>query len=89
MMKNKKDYEDDGRVIADMSDLDRPSISNLFRKNREVQTEEEPVQYTKEQTLWAILGALKAALLVGFAYIFGLGSVILLMYLFFKKITGQ
>ena len=87
MMINKNDFEDDGRVIADMSDFERPSLKNMFRKP-EIPQGEEPVQYTKEQTFWAVLGALKAALLVGFAYIFGLGSVILLMYLFFKKITG-
>ena len=37
----------------------------------------------KEATLWYMMGALKAGLLIGGAFILGLGLIILLMYVFF------
>lgn len=39
---------------------------------------------TPDQTKWAILGTLKAALLVGSAYAVGLGGLILILYLLFR-----
>lgn len=41
-------------------------------------------ELTKEETKWAILGSLKAAVLIGSAYAIGLGAVVLLMFLAFK-----
>ena len=40
-----------------------------------------------ETTKWAILGTLKAAFLIGGAYIIGLGGLILLMFLAFKYLS--
>ena len=41
-------------------------------------------ELTPEETKWAILGSLKAALLIGGAYAGGLGLLILVMYLLFE-----
>ena len=41
-------------------------------------------ELTPEETKWAILGSLKAALLIGGAYAGGLGLLILVMFLLFK-----
>ena len=88
-MKKRKVYEDDdGRTIADMSDISRPSAfvprregpkgqekkdSFLFEKN------EEP--FTREERRMYVLAALKASLLIAAAFIAGLGVVILVMVL--------
>ena len=41
-------------------------------------------ELSPEETKWAILGSLKAAVLIGGAYIVGLGLVVLTMFLLFK-----
>ena len=43
---------------------------------------QEPIVLTKEERKWYILGAVKAALIVGFVFAGGLTLVVLLMYLF-------
>ena len=88
-MKKRKVYEDDdGRTIADMSGVSNPSAfvprrekpqgqdrenSFLFEKH------EEP--FTREERRIYFLAALKASLLIGGAFIIGLGAVILIMVL--------
>ena len=89
----KKVYDDDdGRAIADMSGLDFPGAfsfrgvrpkkpergaeqSNLTDRPWEAQKD----QFSRSERRMAILGALKAALLIGSAYIVGLGLLIWLM----------
>ena len=89
--------EDDGHTIADMSDVPRGlsgGIRNLFggfspeeHEHPEGETEEnlrpwEDTSLSRKERWICTLGALKAALLIGSAYIVGLGAVILLLILF-------
>ena len=100
-MARKKVYDDDdGRPIADMSQVGR---QRLFLPNtgsakdrresapaREGEPEEErPWEaakrlLTKEERRWYMLGALKAALLIAGVFIVAFGLVILLMILAWK-----
>ncbi len=77
--------DDDGRTIADMSGIDG-GFSNPFGKKKK--SAEQPDQkespksepiMTKKETMWYVFGALKAALLIGGAFIAGLGLLIWLM----------
>lgn len=89
-MSRKRVYDDDdGRVIADMSGVERPRL--LIPRLRRGQSG--PPEQTGEKQDWessftpderrmAVLGALKAALLIGLVFIVGLGAAILLMVLF-------
>ena len=86
-MSGKRTYDDDdGRVIADMSGLDRPSMFvPRARKKDERPPEDDDRPWesmlTPEERRITILAALKAALLIALAFILGLGAVILLMVL--------
>ena len=86
--------DDDGRTIADMSGLDfpgafsfrgvRPKKPELEREGDRSENADRPWeaqkdQFSKSERRMAILGALKAALLIGAAYIVGLGLLIWLM----------
>ena len=74
---DKQEEEDDGRVIADMSGIETPSLFAPFsgRKKRR----EGEVPKVKNDRPW-----LKAALLIGLAYLAGLAAVILLLLLLWK-----
>ncbi len=82
--------KDDGRTIADMSQVGRPSLlghlpagghaDGTKRENTQSGVPEQS-PFTKEERRWIVLGTLKAALLIGFAFIGGLGLVILLLML--------
>ena len=74
-MKHNEPFEDDGRTVADMSGIEHDSIW-LPRRRKQGHTpaqqpqqaadrpwEEDP-QLTGKERLWAILGALKATLLI-------------------------
>ena len=90
---NKKQYDDDdGRVIADMSDVGRqplliPRFDHLHKSERrdmgrEEETEkrlEYEVQYTSEERRAMIGGTLAAALLIGGVFIVCIGLLIFLM----------
>lgn len=86
-MKKRKVYEDDdGRTIADMSDISRPSAFIPRReKPREkednflLEKNEEP--FTPEERRMYVFAALKASLLIAAAFIIGLGVVVLIMIL--------
>ena len=91
----KKVYDDDdGRTIADMSGLEfpgafsfrgvRPKKPEPEREGDQSGTADRPWeaqkdQFSKSERRMAILGALKAAMLIGAAYIIGLGLLIWLM----------
>lgn len=82
-----KDFIDDGHTIADMSGVERrrlfggrprqpetpPQSSSLAER----QEQRETVMLTREERLWAVLGMLKAVLLVGLCFAVGLALVIL------------
>lgn len=90
---NKKQYDDDdGRVIADMSDVGRqplliPRFDHLHKSERrdmgrEEETEKRPeyeVQYTSEERRAMIGGTLAAALLIGGVFIVCIGLLIFFM----------
>ena len=90
---NKKQYDDDdGRVIADMSDVGRqplliPRFDHLHKSERrdmgrEEETEKRPeyeVQYTSEERRAMIGGTLAAALTIGGVFIVCIGLLIFLM----------
>ncbi len=90
MSENKRDeFEDDGRTVADMSGVSRRNLfgfdPNSLRSapGVERQRQSEPVRsaeddgLSRKERLWAILGALKAILLVGLCFAVGMALVIL------------
>ena len=79
-MKKKSRFEDDGRVIADMS-FEGTKIERAGRKKEiSAKTSEEPLD--RKQTMSAVWGALLAGLLIGLVFV----GVFLLFLLFATKI---
>ena len=84
---SRKDFEDDGRTIADMSGLDRPAMFLPRGPKKPAQTPDGPDSpdrpwestLTPEERRITILATLKAAMLIAFAFIAGLGLVTLLL----------
>ena len=92
-MKHNEPFEDDGRTVADMSGIEHDSIW-LPRRRKQGHTpaqqpqqaadrpwEEDP-QLTGKERLWAILGALKATLLICGVYLLGLLALLALGVVF-------
>lgn len=92
MRKHERYEDDDGRTIADMSGVSAPNLFGIRRTPDEDNGESRPArrkpspweesQLNGRQRLWAVLGALSAALLIGLFFMAGLGLIILLMVLF-------
>ena len=95
-MSGKVPFEDDGRTVADMSDLARPTpfgFRSTGRKARRRKDAEpsavqndrpwEEAGMSRRDRRRYIWGALSASLLIGLAFIVGLGLVILLIVLCF------
>ena len=91
MSRKKRVYEDDdGRTIADMSDVSAPSMfvpKTMPQSRRENQPRQEKASrpwedsgYTAKERFLVAMGALKAALLIAMAFIVGLGAFVLLLY---------
>ena len=59
-----------------------PELWRIPDPNDDEDEETPQPQYTRQQRRWAALGALKGALLIGGAYLLGLGIIIGLMFLF-------
>ena len=82
---NKDAFEDDGRTIADMSGVTRRNPFGFVPRYKDpadntsgnVSTEESST-LTRKERIWAILGAMKAVLLIGMCFAVGLAIVILL-----------
>ena len=92
MARKPREYEDDdGRTIADMSGVSRPSLLGHLpkgtggRKNPDgfhpSQSSLPQEEVSPKARMWYMLGALKAALLIALAFIVGLGLLVLLMLL--------
>lgn len=88
-MNGKRTYDDDdGRVIADMSGIERPRslVPQTKREEpgRPAQSQDRSWEssFTPEERRMTVLAAVKAALLIGIVFIAGIGAVILLMVLF-------
>ncbi len=84
MKRNKNDFEDDGRTIADMSEISRPPllIPRIpgLEKKKEGQTANRP-DLNRSEERGVIAGALAAALLIALAFIAGGGLLIWLLTL--------
>ena len=92
MAKQRRTYDDDdGRTIVDMSGVERPSMFGHMprygRKNPVFSAPEEKKPrrpweqegFNRSERKAAVRGALSAALLIGLAYIVGLGLLVLLL----------
>jgi len=82
---------DDGRTIADMSAVERPALFLPRRSRRRERAPEEgepsgtpESAYTPQEQRWAVLGALRAGLMIALAYALGLGLVILILLLIWR-----
>ncbi|MBR2670742.1 MAG: hypothetical protein IKE27_00910 [Oscillospiraceae bacterium] len=94
-MRNIDGKDDDGRVIADMSGVEKPLLFGFLSPSFHRSKKEEPtpvnpgreptVDIPPEDRKYYILGALKAALLIGLVFVVGLGLVILAMVLFWTR----
>lgn len=85
--------DDDGRIIADMSGVERPRfLMPRITKNKSVSSQRESEEQNVKERSWEneseftpqerrmyVLGALKAALLIALAFIVGLGAAVWLM----------
>ena len=90
-MSRRRDFEDDGRTIADMSGLDAVG-ANAARggSEREGEGHREPGPWEEQPFTWRerfhyMGAALGAALLIAFAFLGGLGLVIWLITLYGLK----
>ncbi len=85
MGRKRREYEDDRRTIADMSGVERPNLimPHLPGETRPSQpAQQEPFDqpgFSKEEQRMAVLGALKAAMLVALPFIVGLGLLVLFL----------
>ena len=91
MARHRKTYDDDdGRTIVDMSGVERPSLLGHLPPSEKKDPvfsapEEKPRRpweesgYSRSERRSAVRGALSAALLIGLAYIVGLGALIAIL----------
>lgn len=90
--KPKKYEDDDGRVIADMSDISRPNLMHLGSPvSKPTPAPQEVPEQTKEDRPWEsdemsredrrayIWAALRAGLLIGLVYLVGFGLLTALL----------
>ena len=87
--RKREEFEDDGRTIADMSGVTRRNLfgfdPNALRSaaGMEKNRQSGPVSpaegdgLSRKERIWAILGAMKAILLVGLCFAVGMALVIL------------
>ena len=86
---NKDAFEDDGRTIADMSGVSRRNLFGFVPRDNAPVTKINSVNtsavesstLTRKERIWAILGALKAVLLIGLCFAVGL-AVVILMFIY-------
>lgn len=91
------DFEDDGRVIADMSAVERPSLlGHAPGRGRGTEApgerprgrREPEVRLTTSERVWMALGALKAGLTVGCVYVVVLGLAIVVLLALWSCMQG-
>ena len=91
-MRKHDDFEDDGRTIADMSDIvPAPMLRPHRRKAGTLPPEpandrpwEQAPDWTAKEKFWAVLGAMKATLLIAGVYLAGLAVLLLILFLLWK-----
>ena len=82
-MRKHDSFEDDGRTIADMSGIG-PAPTLLPRSRKPAAAPEpvndrpweQPSEWTAKEKFWAVLGALRATLLIAGAYLVGLAVLL-------------
>ena len=82
-----KKFEDDGRMIADMSGVARRSLFGIRSRDpadlpaehhlQDMEERDHKDVLTREERRWAFLGMMKAVLLIGLCFAVGLALVIL------------
>lgn len=87
-MRKHEPFEDDGRTVADMSDVGHSPLWLPRRQNRDDEQqplagiqrpwEQEP-EFTGKERFWAIMGAMKATLLICSVYLIGLIALVALL----------
>ena len=91
-MKKHEPFEDDGHTIADMSGIGHAPMLRPHRRRAAAQTpelsndrpwEQEP-EWTAKEKLWAVLGVLKATLLIAGVYLVGLGVLLAALFLLWR-----
>lgn len=91
-MKKHEPFEDDGHTIADMSGIGHAPMLRPHRRKASAQTpelsndrpwEQEP-EWTAKEKLWAVLGVLKATLLIAGVYLVGLGVLLAALFLLWR-----
>ena len=95
MVRKRKEYEDDdGRVIADMSDISRPGL--ILPGHSDARSQQQPEEHQENLRPWEdtsmsredrrayIWASLKAALLIGIVYVAVFGLLIALMLWLWK-----
>ena len=75
-MRKRDEFEDDGRMIADMSGIVPQRTFLPRRKPREDAPSGEGFDLTPKEKRWAALGAMKAVLMIAGAYLLGLGVLL-------------
>ena len=84
-MRKREPFEDDGRTIADMSGIaPQPTILPRRKPRKEPETSGEGLELTHKEKRWAVLGAMKAVLLIAGAYLLGLGILLGVLFLLWK-----
>lgn len=87
MSRDAKKYEDDdGRTIADMSDIQGQNLFSFKlpdKKSRNEEINDRPWEnrMSREERRATVFGALGASLAIGMCYIVGLGAVIAFLLL--------
>ncbi len=78
--RSKIDAWDDGRTIADMSGLERPSLRK--KEDRDIPISGDAPQMDKEDRRMYLFGAMGAALTIALIFI-GAAAIVILLMLFF------
>ena len=86
-MRKHDSFEDDGRTIADMSGIGpTPTLLPHSRKPAAAPEPvndrpwEQPDEWTAKEKFWAVMGALKATLLIAGAYLVGLAVLLAVLF---------
>ena len=95
-MRKHDSFEDDGRTIADMSGIGpTPTLLPHSRKPAAAPEPvndrpwEQPNEWTAKEKFWAVMGALKATLLIAGAYLVGLAVLLAVLFLLAGIYLGQ
>lgn len=87
-MRKHEPFEDDGRTIADMSDVGPTPMWKPRRRNPQQEQQpsgavqrpwEQESELTGKERFWAIMGAMKATLLICIVYLIGLIALVALL----------